>query len=178
MHRIDPGRAHRLGDAGDFVHRIVGAILVQVRAAGGLLQKIGPVARHVQAPVLLLDRRAADRILVGIQVATVKHGQTIHVIIGVVLVLAAGHRVLPIEATRRAIVAVREAIAIGAGSIVVPQVIHHAAEPIEARILTRRAAIVVQFHVRLRVVFHDDRAAAQIRVFRERACPASRRCRP
>ena len=95
-------------------------------------------------------------------------GQTIHVIVRVVFVLPAGHRVLAVEATRRAVVAVGETIAIGAGPVVVPEVIHHPAEPVEAGILTRRAAIVVEFHIGLRVVFHDDRAAAQVRVIGER----------
>ena len=46
MHRIDPGRPHRLADPGDLVDRIVGPVLVQVGAAGVFCRK------SLQLPVM------------------------------------------------------------------------------------------------------------------------------
>ena len=67
--------------------RVMCPILVQIRRAGGLLQEVPPVARHVQTPVLLLDRRAADGRLPDIQVAAIERDETLDVVVGIILIL-------------------------------------------------------------------------------------------
>ncbi len=168
MDRVGPVGAGRGRDGGDLIDRIVRAALIQVRAAGGLLHKARPVPGHVQRPVLFPGRRAGDAVLVGVQFAALERDQAVDSVIAVQFVPAAGERVFAVQAVRGPVVAVGVAVSVGAGGVGVPDMVDHAVETVESRVLGGRARIVVQPHFGLRIGFLDDPADAQIRVFGER----------
>ena len=177
----DPAWAGGFGDVGDFVDRVVGSVLDQIpgAVAGVVLTVVAPVAGRVQAPAFGEGGRAAgDRRLASIERAALHVLETMNAVVPVELVegfaQAGGDHVLTPDAIPRPVVAVLDAIGVGAAAVVVPAVVFDSAEAVEAgvdiprvRVVRPRQIIENPLDVRLGVVRDHERPQAQVAVLRQ-----------